>query len=141
MLYELLYTSVSTRVMGTDDLVSLLEQARIKNARLGVTGLLVYHNREFMQLLEGEKNTVLSLWQTIRSDERHMSARSIYEGELDERGFVNWRMGFHELTDMNAQELDGFSNFLSKGFTSEVVANNPSVARRLMENIGEFFFK
>ena len=140
MLHELLYTSVSTRKMEADDLVFLLEQARIKNARLGIAGLLVYHNREFMQLLEGEKDVVLELWQTIRTDERHTSARSIYAGSINKRGFANWRMGFRNLDDVNPQELAGFSSFLDKGFTSEVVSNDPSVARKLMESIGELSF-
>lgn len=38
--------------MHSADLTSLLEQVRAKNARLNVTGLLVFHGREFMQVLE-----------------------------------------------------------------------------------------
>ena len=141
MLYELLYTSVSTQNMDAEELLSLLDQARIKNARLGVTGLLVYHNREFMQLLEGEKDVVLPLWKTIQADDRHTSARSIYEGALDQRGFANWSMGFRDLDSESTEALEGFSSCLDEGFTSDVLAKDPSVARRLMATIGEYFFK
>ena len=53
--FQLIYVSLATRPMTPGDLVELLTQSRDKNARLGITGLLVYHNREFMQLLEGER--------------------------------------------------------------------------------------
>jgi len=36
----------------------LLAQSREKNASLGITGLLVYGKREFIQLLEGNKKDI-----------------------------------------------------------------------------------
>ena len=140
MLYELLYTSAAVRAMDPKALLTLLEQARTKNARLHVTGLLIYHNREFMQLIEGEKDAILSLWQTIQFDDRHRSARIIYEGSIDERGFAGWTMGFRNLSEVNAENLEGFSDFLDTGFTSEVVGEDPSIARDLLETIRGLLF-
>ena len=62
-MYELLYCSMATREMKEADILSILEKAREKNSRLGVTGLLVHQKRtnEFLQILEGEKEVVLSL--------------------------------------------------------------------------------
>lgn len=140
MLYELLYSSVSTRNMQLNELLSLLHQSRDKNAQLGVTGLLLYRQCEFMQAIEGEEKVIRSLWNTIRFDERHFSARIIYEGLLPERGFANWSMGFQDFAEVNTAKLKGYSSFLEKGFTSEIVAQNPSTARRLMETVSEFVF-
>lgn len=140
MLYELLYSSVSTRNMQVNELLSLLHQARDKNARLGVTGLQLYRQCEFMQAIEGEEKVIRSLWNTIRFDERHFSARVIYEGLLQKRGFANWSMGFQDFAEVNTANLNGYSSFLEKGFTSETVAENPSTARRLMETVSEFIF-
>ena len=140
MLYELLYTSAAVKDMDTDDLLLMLEQARTKNARLGVTGMLLYHNREFMQLIEGEREDILALWETIRSDERHTSARVVFEAPIKERGFANWTMGFRNLSDINTDDLEGFSDYLDKGFTSELRSDTPSVARDLMVFISGFLF-
>lgn len=138
MLYELLYTSAALTEMDAEALRRLLKQARSKNAQLQVTGLLVYHNREFMQLIEGDEETVLSLWKTIQFDDRHVSARIIYEGPVDERGFADWQMGFRDLGNVEAEALEGFSDFLDKGFTSEVVGEKPSIARDLMDTLRDY---
>lgn len=140
MLYELLYSSAAAKKMSAAELVRLLEQARAKNARLGITGLLVYHNREFMQLLEGERDEVQSLWQTIRFDDRHTSVRVIYEGPIEERGFASWRMGFRNLGKVDVEALAGYSRFLESGFTTEVNTQHQSIARDLMITIRDFLF-
>ena len=132
MLYELLYTSAAVQEMNPRDLLLLLKQARANNTRLQVTGLLVYHNREFLQLIEGEKERVLSVWNKLQYDDRHMSVRVIYEGPVEERGFARWSMGFRDLGAADGEEVEGFSHFLDQGFTSEVVSEDPSIARDLI---------
>lgn len=72
-MFELLYTSLSPVELSEDELTDILEKARIKNNKLGVTGMLIYHDREIMQILEGDKSTVLNLFQTIFEDTRHTS--------------------------------------------------------------------
>jgi len=52
-MYELLYSSVSAAGLSQVQLEDILQAARIKNAKLNVTGMLLYHNREIMQILEG----------------------------------------------------------------------------------------
>ena len=141
MLYELLYSSVSRTEMDADALVSLLESARSKNEGLHVTGLLLYCNREYLQLIEGEEDDVRSLWQSIQSDSRHYSARVMYESAIEKRGFAHWSIGFRKLSDVDLKALPGYSSFLDSGFTSEILSDNPSAARRLLENVSEVAFE
>lgn len=141
MLYELLYSSFSEREMDADALMSLLESARTKNERLNVTGLLLYCNREYMQLIEGEEEVIRSLWKSIQSDSRHYSTRVMYEGPIEKRGFAGWSMGFRNLSNVNMKALPGYSSFLDKGFTSEILAQNPSSARQLLESVSEVAFE
>lgn len=141
MLYELLYSSFSEREMDADALMSLLESVRTNNERLEVTGLLLYCNREYMQLIEGEEEVIRSLWQSIQSDSRHYSARVMYEGPIEKRGFAGWSMGFRNLSNVNMKALPGYSSFLDKGFTSEILAQNPSSARQLLESVSDVAFE
>ena len=141
MLYELLYSSFSEREMDADALMSLLESARTNNERLEVTGLLLYCNREYMQLIEGEEEVIRSLWQSIQSDSRHYSARVMYEGPIEKRGFAGWSMGFRNLGNVNMKALPGYSSFLDKGFTSEILAQNPSSARQLLISVSDVAFE
>lgn len=54
----LIYGSSSTDRFSEADLVPLLQQAREKNQRLNVTGMLLYRDGNFLQVLEGERETV-----------------------------------------------------------------------------------
>lgn len=138
-LYELLYTSAATRPLSNEELVELLNGAREKNSRLGVTGMLVYHDREFMQILEGDKQTVLDLYDVIGADLRHSSPRVFYSGEIANRSFADWTMAFASLNDVEPELLDGFSEFLEKGFTSEAIQDELSTAQRLLQTLRDRF--
>ena len=139
MLYELLYSSEASWEMTQKELLELLEQSRTKNKKLGVTGLLLYHNKEFMQLIEGEKSVILELWETIRKDERHFYAKVIYEGPIHERGFSEWSMAFKNIAGLDLDQLTGFSDLLRQGFTAGFGSRPPSTARNLMAMIKNNF--
>ena len=51
-LYELVYTSVASEDLSHTQLLQILEKARVNNKRREITGMLVYDNREIMQLLD-----------------------------------------------------------------------------------------
>ncbi len=87
--------------MTKEELLQLLEHARIRNERLGITGLLLYKSGNFMQMLEGQKGTVLNLLKSIQQDPRHHDVTTINSGEILTRNFPNWTMGF---TDMDTCE-------------------------------------
>ena len=132
MLYELLYTSVAKREMSSDELVELLEQSRKKNLRLNITGLLVYQKGEFMQILEGEKETVLELYDTITNDERHTSVKTFWEDFISERGFSRWAMGFVNSENIELSTLKGYSRFLKEGFSSADITHCQTVGKKLI---------
>ena len=52
-------------------MVSLLERARRNNARVGVTGLLLYREGNFMQALEGREEDVTGVHGRIAGDPWH----------------------------------------------------------------------
>lgn len=54
-MFELLYTSIAPQGLSEQELLELLTKARIKNKQLGISGMMIYHQREVMQILEGEK--------------------------------------------------------------------------------------
>ena len=68
---QITYLSSATRAMSQDDLEDILKTARETNARLGITGMLLYGNKTFIQILEGEEDVVHELIKTIKRDPRH----------------------------------------------------------------------
>lgn len=136
MLYELLYTSSANHDFSQHELVSLLLQAREHNQKAGITGLLVYYQREFMQLLEGEESEIRGLWKRIFFDSRHRSPQILHEGTISRRAFPNWSMAFP--TDSNNIDTElscSLSNYLVSPAPLKVLSSRNNIGYKLLRNL------
>jgi len=104
-MFELLYTSVAPQGLSEQELLGLLTKARIKNNQLGITGMMIYHQREVMQILEGEKSVVQAMFDTIVADPRHTRVSVFYEGAICERAFKDWSMAFKSLDQVAINKI------------------------------------
>ncbi|CUH79255.1 Blue light-and temperature-regulated antirepressor YcgF [Tritonibacter multivorans] len=95
-MYRLVYTSRSAADLSADDINMILNTARRRNADEGITGLLLYHNRMILQVLEGEKAPVKACYDRIRRDPRHRDVWVRMEGEVDTLFFTDWFMGYEQ---------------------------------------------
>ena len=91
---RIVYASRALHDFSEEELLDLLSHARATNQRLGITGMLVYASRSFLQALEGEDALVEQVWHRIRLDERHCDVRVLRDGPSDSRSFGEWAMGF-----------------------------------------------
>ncbi len=119
MLYSLVYTSKAIRDYGQDDLLSLLLQARNRNEHLEITGMLLYTDCRFVQVLEGEEETVLSLYNEIREDSRHINVTSLAQNNIDKRMFPDWTMGYKNIDLNHYRNIPGLNLFLDNDAISE----------------------
>jgi hypothetical protein len=92
--YYILYASKATTPPSDSEFQLLLTQCHRNNSRLGITGLLLYYNSNYLQILEGEKETVKALYDIIYQDPRHDQVSILEEGEQTGRNFPDWAMGF-----------------------------------------------
>jgi hypothetical protein len=92
--HEIVYVSLACEDMTPAQLDKLLANCRAWNEKSGVTGVLVYHQREFLQMLEGEADEVLGLYRRIEDDQRHQQIYKLWDGPIAERSFANWSMAF-----------------------------------------------
>jgi hypothetical protein len=122
--------------MMADELAELLRQSRAKNANLGITGLLLYKDADFMQVLEGTEDRVTELFETIQRDPRHDNVIRILEQSIEERVFGEWEMGFRDVKGEDLRRDPAFSSFLENGFT-EQGGVNPSIAMKLLATFRE----
>ena len=111
-MYYLIYLSSAVKPMNYDELSALLQQCRDSNRELGVTGMLLYQNGTFMQMLEGEKQVVLDLYEDIKKDERHTGFHTVLEGDIQERNFEDWSMGFFNMD--KAGEFPKYSEYIKE---------------------------
>ena len=114
-IYQIVYVSAATVPFSDDELKELLSTARANNTSLDVSGMLLYHQGSFMQVLEGEQAAVESVFAKIEKDDRHSNATVLYRGEAEDRTFESWAMGF--LPSRSLSDIpEGFHPFLKDGF-------------------------
>ena len=94
-MYYLIYVSTATKALHEEQLISLLESCRENNLKQKVTGMLLYKNGHFMQMLEGDEKTVKSLYEKICCDKRHHGQYLVMTGNTEQRAFPDWSMVFN----------------------------------------------
>ena len=98
-MHQIVYTSTATEDFSTPDLRKLLLDARVRNRALGVSGMLVFHDRTFLQALEGEQRAVNEIFASIVTDRRHRDIDVLHRGPgFDRRVFGDWSMGFADFS-------------------------------------------
>lgn len=132
MLYYLVYVSSAVVPFSAAELVDLLERSRENNARLGISGMLLYKGANMMQVLEGEEATVRALYAKIAADPRHKGLIVLMEGRLDRREFTDWSMAFRDLDSAETQATPGYSEFLNTPLTGAAFGADPSRCQRLL---------
>ena len=102
--YTLAYASSSTHPLNQEDLDHLLEVARTNNKKKGITGILLYHDGNFMQILEGPRERVLETYTLIEGDPRHKGIIRLLSRTFPSRNFDTWSMGYARCTEHKLME-------------------------------------
>jgi hypothetical protein len=83
--------------MSDADLEQIVASATRRNTANGITGMLLYADDHFMQLLEGEEALVDATFARVREDPRHGEVTVTERGPIASRSFANWSMGFKRM--------------------------------------------
>ncbi|MDZ4756457.1 MAG: BLUF domain-containing protein [Phycisphaerae bacterium] len=116
-LYHLIYANSATVPFNAAALLTLLEKARINNKALGITGMLLYTDRCFFQVLEGEQGQLHRLFEIIDRDPRHGDVVTIIDEPISERSFSEWSMGLTLLSRDELSRIPGASALMLGGST------------------------
>ena len=109
MLVRLLYASRAAEALTPEAVDNILAASRKGNPALGITGLLCYSGDIFMQVLEGGRDAVSQLYNTISHDPRHRDVVLLSYEEITERRFAGWTMGQVNLARVNPSILLKYS--------------------------------
>ncbi|HEX5803864.1 MAG TPA: BLUF domain-containing protein [Azospira sp.] len=107
---SIVYVSAATHPMSDAELEALLHKAREHNACHGISGLLLYGDGNFMQLLEGPPDEVAALYGRIQRDPRHHMVTTVLEEPDLPREFADWSMAYRRVdapTWLRITELAG----------------------------------
>ena len=107
-MYYLVYVSYAVKPFTQGGLRKLLIHCRDNNIENGITGILLYIEGKFVQILEGKREKVKVLFEKIKRDRRHLNVSRILEGPMESRNFPNFSMGFFTMDHETFTRLSGF---------------------------------
>ncbi len=110
--YQLSYVSTGCDCLKYEDIKEILESSNKNNSELDITGILIYCNKHFFQILEGNREDIMELFEKISIDRRHDGVIKIQEGYADSRRFTSWNMAFKSYN----KELKPLDNFNTEEF-------------------------
>ncbi|MCZ8253176.1 MAG: BLUF domain-containing protein [Hylemonella sp.] len=135
MPYQLIYSSVSSTPMQSEDLQDILKRAQDNNARQGITGALVYVDGFFLQILEGSMESVCRLMEKIAGDIRHETVTVLQAGEVADASFSDWTMAYVSATPEQIAEWAGLKTPLALPELFEQVRQDRQRAMQLAKSI------
>ena len=131
-MYFLTYVSSAVTPFTPSELVELLATSHENNAKSNISGMLLYKDGNFMQVLEGDEDVVRTLYDKIGRDRRHRGLLTLIQGPLAERQFPDWSMGFRNLNTADVLAMPGYSEFLNTPLTDPRFASDPTRCQKLL---------
>ncbi len=90
---QILYCSLSSKAMDEEALKAFVQNFSSLNKMDHITGLLMYSDQVFLQMIEGPSQAVGDLWSRILRDPRHYGIVQLYHyRELERRTCESWDM-------------------------------------------------
>jgi hypothetical protein len=107
-LHRLTYLSSAPDEVSQQQLDAILEASRANNPRQHVTGLLLYHDCQFFQALEGPRAQVEEIFARIKADRRHNGCLVLESRSVESRFFDKWSMAYKSVSSLGAAEKQNF---------------------------------
>ena len=121
MLSQLVYVSNRKPNCTAEEIEKILASCKKNNPPLNISGVLLYNDTKFIQLVEGDAKVITGLYDKIKLDNRHSNCMMISYGPIKEKSFPSWHMGTRNLagtdvefkTDISTEDRSIFNSILS----------------------------
>ena len=124
-LIQIIYISSSKVLLDEDQLCEFSSSFSRNNEEHGITGLLLYKDGSFMQVIEGEKLDIEQLYFNIEKDARHSGVVQLIKESIAQRQFPEWSMAVRHIPpDKNPEFSDFFvsnSDSATLGYMAETL--------------------
>jgi len=128
LVHRIAYWSTAADGAATPEgLAAILDVSRRNNARDGITGLLLAHEGNFFQVVEGPRDEMADCFARICHDPRHRGLLTLRTAEEPERAFPEWRMGFAAPDDLPTEGREAVMDLLT--LSRQWAAADPRVQR------------
>jgi hypothetical protein len=135
-LFQLVY--MSSLVMNEPEVLSdILDSSVSNNKRSDITGMMLYSDGNVLQILEGNRNSVLETFKSIQLDMRHRGIFVLLEEEITSRRFASWSMGFKQLTKAELEKFPIAANVFKVQANEIALRVQPSQALIVLNSFAD----
>ena len=131
---QLVYLSDAKFGLEKSDIEKILTSSRRNNLNDEVTGLLIYSDGVFIQILEGVGETVERVFQRILDDSRHENVEILLDATVESRAFANWEMAFIESTPEELGQRAGVDGALDRSEVLRLLNQDQSRVTTFLHN-------
>ncbi|MCF4102361.1 BLUF domain-containing protein [Gillisia sp. M10.2A] len=113
MRFAISYVSTVDRELNEKEIIEVLDWSKNWNNSHNITGLLLYSEGNFFQVIEGEKEDIKSLFERIKQDSRHHNIIKIFEREIHKEAFDGYISDFiSENTQYKRKTVENYINHI-----------------------------
>ena len=128
MTFYLIYLSKANTYISMREINNILAHARCYNKEHNITGMLLFHNDSFLQVLEGKQQDVDELYNKIKHDPRHTCIQNPLTGQTNERTFAAWSMGFTEIENQDREfRITGLIDYIEALSNEEALSSKQNI--------------
>lgn len=136
-LTQLIYVSTAAHELDDKEIRKILDSSIRHNTPQEVTGLLLYFDGSFMQVLEGEKVAVDETMSRIERDPLHYAITVLTDLKVPHREFGKWSMGFRGIKAPDAATWPAYAPFFEHGFNAGRIEATPGLALEILRNFAK----
>lgn len=138
MLSQLVYVSNRKSNCTAEEIEKILESCKKNNPPLQITGVLLYSDNKFIQLVEGEAKVIMGLYDKIKKDDRHSNVVMISYNPIHEKSFPSWHMAKRAISSTDLEFKTDVSGEDRKTFNA--ILNGKEEAGQKVLNLLKKFF-
>lgn len=132
-LHRIVYVSSSHDELTDTELQEILITSRAYNSKRNITGILIYNEGNILQILEGTKKDLRTLFGIISQDSKHHSCIILQDTPSITRCFSDLHMGFKSVSHIEFLQLSGYFDFRTKNLPL-INDNMDSNVRTILES-------
>lgn len=125
MLKTICYISNSTHGDSIKEIKTMYLKAKTNNAKNNISGILIYHQGNYLQILEGNEKDVDETYNRIKIDPRHKNIIKVINTNTEYRIFEDYNFGFTIVRDsIEFKELKSYLSWLKNAnhkITNELI--------------------
>lgn len=110
MRYAISYVSTAHKDLREEGVINIMKETDVNNKSRNITGILLFNERNFFQLLEGEKKIIQDLYLKISEDTRHHDIIQFLEIPVTRPSFDGYMTDF--ITDDKKYDRSKLEHYL-----------------------------